>query len=137
MKSAAFKLNNYIFDKINLDFENVNNKSTFVVDFKPSGEYEPTKGIYTLTFLFEAFIEEYKENVISVRCKAKFQFNELLSLEDIPTFFYANSIAILYPYVRAFVGTISLQSNIKPIMLPTLNLSGLENILIKQTKVVE
>lgn len=137
MENAAFKLNYYVFDKINLDFENVSNDSTLVVDFNPSGEYDQTKGIYTLIFLFEAFIEESKNIVVSIRCKATFQFKELISLEDIPSFFYPNSIAILYPYIRAFVGTISLQSNIKPIMLPTLNLSGLKDVLIKQTKVIE
>ena len=82
-------------------------------------------------------IDEYNECVITVRCKAVFEFKEPLSLKDIPSFFYPNSIAILYPYVRAFVGTLSLQSNIKPIMLPTLNLSGLEGILKNQTKIVE
>lgn len=137
MENAAFKLNNYVFDKINLNFENVSNDSTLMVDFKPYGEYNQTKGIYTLIFLFEAFIEESDENIVSVRCKAIFQFKEPILMEDIPSFFYPNSIAILFPYVRAFVGTISLQSNIKPIMLPTLNLSGLKDILIEQTKVVE
>jgi preprotein translocase subunit SecB len=137
MENAAFRLKHYIFDKINLNFENVNNDSTLVVDFKPSGEFEQAKGLFTLTFLFEANVDEFDEYVISVRCKAVFEFKEPLSLKDIPSFFYPNSIAILYPYVRAFVGTLSLQSNIKPIMLPTLNLSGLEGILRNQTRIVE
>lgn len=41
-------------------------------------------------------------------------FESARTLEDIPDYFYANSIAILFPYVRAFVSTVSLQANIPP-----------------------
>ena len=47
--------------------------------------------------------------------------------------FISNSIAILFPYVRAFVSTLTLQANIKPILLPTLNLSSLQDILRENT----
>ncbi|EXZ22215.1 pretranslocase subunit SecB family protein, partial [Bacteroides fragilis str. S13 L11] len=54
-------------------------------------------------------------------------------LAEIPNFFYPNSIAILFPYVRAFVSTLTLQANIKPILLPTLNLSSLQDTLRENT----
>lgn len=56
-----------------------------------------------------------------------------LKLEEIPTFFYPNSLAILFPYVRAFVSTLSLQANVRPVMLPTINLMGLTDRLRAQT----
>ncbi|MBQ2321387.1 MAG: protein-export chaperone SecB, partial [Bacteroidales bacterium] len=45
-----------------------------------------------------------------------------------------NSVAIIFPYIRAFVSTISLQANVNPIVLPTINLTGLTGELKRQTK---
>ena len=59
--------------------------------------------------------------------KDKIEFN------DIPGFFYPNSIAILFPYIRAFVSTLTLQANVTPIVLPTLNLTNLQEKLKKNT----
>lgn len=60
-----------------------------------------------------------------------------MELKDIPDFFYANSIAIIFPYIRAFVSTLTLQANIPPIVLPTLNLSQLRTILRDNTQEVK
>ncbi len=67
-------------------------------------------------------------------CVSQFQFAESLKLEDIPPYFYVNSIAIIFPYVRAFISTVTLQSNIPPIVLPTMNLTELAVPLKKNTK---
>lgn len=48
-----------------------------------------------------------------------------------PSYFYRNSIAIVFPYIRAFISTVTLQANIPPIILPTMNLTSLE-IPLKQ-----
>ena len=77
--------------------------------------------------------EEQSNPKILVNCVASFKFKENISLAEIPNFFYPNSIAILFPYVRAFVSTLTLQANIKPILLPTLNLSSLQDILRENT----
>ena len=64
-------------------------------------------------------------------------FNGSTSIEDIPEYFYPNSIAIIFPYIRAFVSTLSLQANVKPIVLPTINLIGLTNELKENTSIIE
>lgn len=56
---------------------------------------------------------------------------------EIPDYFYANSLAIIFPYIRAFVSTITLQSNMHPIVLPTVNLMGLSEKLKRNTDVVD
>lgn len=43
-------------------------------------------------------------------------------------------MAILFPYIRAFVSTVTLQANVMPILLPTVNLSSLESRLRENTK---
>ena len=56
---------------------------------------------------------------------------------EIPDFFYPNSLAIIFPYIRAFVSTLTLQANVRPIVLPTVNLMGLTDMLRKETTVEE
>jgi len=54
-------------------------------------------------------------------------------MEDIPDFFYKNSIAILFPYLRAYLSLVTTQANVPGIILPTYNLSGLEEELRSNT----
>lgn len=132
--AATFSLEKYSFDKAIIDFTK-NNSKQLTINFIPSGEFERIDGssIYNLKFIFNAIDNESKKMVVSLECNAIFKFQNVDSLDKIPTYFYVNSIAILFPYVRAFVSTITLQSNNDPIMLPTLNLSDLEQELRNNT----
>lgn len=60
-----------------------------------------------------------------------------ITIADIPEYFYPNSLAIVFPYVRAFVSTITLQANVQPVVLPTINLMGITEELKEQTTVIE
>lgn len=133
MTPAAFKLQKYIFDKVNIDLENLKNDSQLSLDINPSGIYSAETGIFQLIFVFTAF--QGDNRVISVRCVSEYKFQELTPYEELPRMFYANSIAILFPYVRAFVSTVTLQANIPPILLPTMNLTSLGEKLQAQTTI--
>lgn len=132
--SASFSLDDYSFDKATIDFTNSNSKK-LTIEFIPSGVFEKKEenSIYNLKFLFTAKCRETQSMIVSLECNAIFKFKNVESLESIPSYFYVNSIAILFPYVRAFVSTITLQSNNGPIVLPTLNLSDLEQELRNNT----
>ena len=133
MDKASFSFLYYTFDKIILDCENLSNDVELNISFHPSGEFLESDSSFKLIVVFEA---REKENlVINVVCKSVFKFNGVLSIEEIPEYFYANSIAILFPYIRAMVSTVTLQANMRPLILPTLNLSSLKEILKKNTAV--
>ncbi len=137
--SAAFSLKNIRFTKASLDFEFAPKGEGLNINFNPSGNYINEKKIFYLSIEFNAFEEkeekeEKRNSYISTTVVAEFVFKNVNSLEEIPHFFYSNSIAILYPYIRAFVSNISFQANVGPLILPTLNLSMLENTLKKNTK---
>lgn len=134
MNNAAFRLENYFFDKVVLNLSSLQRETTFDIDFVPSGEFYADKDKYILTFVFTAKDDSTKEEVVNIRCVATFVFRDLNDAKDIPDYFFNNSIAILFPYVRAFVSTVTLQANVAPMVLPTLNLSDLRNILIAHTK---
>lgn len=134
MTNASFSLQKYIFDKVNIDLEHLQAGSQLALNIDPSGIYYPETGVFNLTFTFEAFQETHR--IVSVRCVADYKFQKPIPFDGFPRMFYANSIAILFPYVRAFVNTVTLQANLfPPIIIPTLNLTSLEEKLMAQTKV--
>lgn len=134
MNNAVFKLDSYIFDRIALDLSGQQPEATFNVDFKPSGKLFAEKALYELTFTFTAADAGTGREVVSVRCVAQFSFRNLESPLSIPDYFYTNAIAIIFPYVRAMVSTLTLQANAAPMVLPTLNLSNLKDVLKENTE---
>lgn len=135
MEKAQFKLDNFVFNKAELDFTK-RKSSELVLKFTPNGKFFLATKNYELNLLFTASDSE-SDNVVLVNCLATFSFQDVMELKDIPDFFYANSIAIIFPYIRAFVSTLTLQANIPPIVLPTLNLSQLRSILRDNTQEVK
>ena len=70
---------------------------------------------------------------IKIRCRGSFAFENVNSFEESPDFFYVNSIAILFPYIRAYISLVTTQANVPGIILPTYNLSGLKDQLRENT----
>ena len=135
-KEVAFRLVNYKFTKATLNFD-IPKDAEFVIDFKPSGKLKEIKGTYDLSFDTIVKCEETDTIIVEVSCIAQFSFMDRIKFEEIPDFFYPNSLAILFPYIRAFVSTLSLQANSSPMILPTVNLMGVTEKLRDNTSVVE
>lgn len=133
MQNAAFSITSYQFDKVNIDLSN-HSSNNLSLDFQPNGIFRSEDSTYELTFLVTVFSKEKEMNpFISIQCKGLFKFDNVSKLEDIPDFFYRNSIAILFPYIRAYVSLVTTQANVPGIILPTLNLSNLEDTLRQNT----
>ncbi len=133
MQKAAFSIENYIFDQVEIDLEKYNNKEDLKIDFQPTGFYDGHKKIFELIFEVKVYEEGEDRSFVRIRCKGMFSFLNISSFEDIPKFFYANSIAILFPYIRAYISLVTTQANVPGIILPTLNLSKLEDRLRNNT----
>ena len=61
--------------------------------------------------------------IIEIVILGFFEFDSNLTEAQKKSFFDTNAPAILFPYVRAYVGSLTSLSGIKPIILPTINLS--------------
>lgn len=133
MDNAAFRLDTYHFVKASLNFD-IPDNATLNIDISPRGCYSQKEARYVLDFIVKVACEENQAEVVNVNCRAVFLFNEHLPIEEIPGYFYPNSLAIIFPYVRAFVSTITLQANVHPVMLPTVNLMGLTEELRSNTR---
>ena len=136
MEKAAFKLDNYHFTKASLDF-NIPNDAELNISFNPKGVFYAKDARYDLVFDVTVECVETNTDVVKVSCEASFSFGNKVSIENIPDYFYPNSLAIVFPYVRAFVSTISLQANVQPVVLPTVNLMGLTEKLKEQTQIID
>lgn len=136
VKKASFDFENYKVLKFSFS-DPQDDQTNLAVQFDPSGEYYKKDGRYVLSFEFTASYNEGKDILINAVIQASFKFADETPLEDIPTYFYRNSIAIVFPYVRSFVTTLTAVGNIKPLILPVLNLSGLEQPLKDKTTIIQ
>lgn len=125
VKEAAFSFDSFLFKKVIIDLKNRDSDEKLSVRFKPSAEF--VKGKIYMTIAFSAYNKTRKDPFIETECLALFKFeNKEILFSEIPEFFYVNSIAIVFPYIRSFISTITLQANIVPaIILPTFNLTNL------------
>ena len=133
---AKFSLVDYKFTEVLINLGVLGDEENLSVDFKPSGEYDPDSGIYKMNMKFSAIVENTERQIINVNCDAIFKFSNALTFENVPEYFFTNSTAIIYPYLRAFISTLSLQANYNAIVLPTLNLTALAGELKTNTVIV-
>ncbi|HAH54214.1 MAG TPA: hypothetical protein DCM02_02725 [Flavobacterium sp.] len=133
MQKAAFSIVKYQFDKVTINLSN-HKSNEISLNFDTKGVYENETSTYELCFSVKAFNENNIENpFVEVECVGFFKFENVNSFEEIPDFFYRNCIAILFPFVRAYVSIITVQANVPGVMLPTLNLTSLESTLKQNT----
>jgi preprotein translocase subunit SecB len=133
MQIAAFSLVNYKFSKVKIDIEN-HQSGNLDISFLPRGEFSVSDSSYELIFDVNLAEKETPQMVyVSIQCHGFFKFEHVDSLEQIPDFFYTNCIAILFPYIRAYLSLVTTQANVPGVILPTLNLSHLESTLRANT----
>lgn len=136
-KKAAFSLIDYSITDFSFKEPPEDSASTISVEFDPSGIYDVENEIYYLAFKSRCFTKDPDADIVTCNMIAQFKMLEVKSLEEIPTYFYRNSIAIIFPYLRAFISTLTAQANLKPLIIPILNLSDLEKPLMENTTIME
>lgn len=99
--------------------------------------FDPKAVINKKTNLFNLFLNVFisdsnKKLEIRIDVEGCFKFKDRED-ERIEEFLYLNAPAILFPYIRSYVNTISILSGHQAIILPTLNLSGLREKLKDNT----
>lgn len=60
---------------------------------------------------------------IEVQAEGYFEFDQEITQKEQESFFKMNAPAILFPYIRAYIGALSALSGVNAVLLPTLNLS--------------
>ncbi len=137
-RKAAFTLESFKFKKFSFDDFNIVSEEDSLITIDPEGIYSPSTNEFELTIIFRAFKGQDESKVsIYVEQAAVFKFVEDTPFDQIPSYFYSNAIAIIFPYLRAFVTNLTVQANDRILVLPTLNLSNLAEPLKKKSRVAE
>jgi preprotein translocase subunit SecB len=123
LELISFDIIKVLFERKNLnkDFEyNINVKSG-VDDLPKDGDVD----MFKTTFLLSLSNED--ENVPSIQVEAIgiFKMYGNPPKEVVYNFKQISSLSIIYPYIRAFVSNLTLQSGLSPIITPTINFIAL------------
>lgn len=134
MSNSSFQFKGYkiIDSHIKQNHENI--ARDLKLSFSPSGEIDNEKSTFLL-FLETNIEDENNAFSANIKAKATFTFDKDADSEHINNFFYINAPAILFPYIRAYISTLTTLGGTKPVTLPTLNLTSLGKDLKDNTKI--
>lgn len=126
-KIAAFRFIGYkIVEssiKYNPDLSNIEN---LCVNIKNTTGINEDELKLSLELELEVKNESNDLNVV-VKAIGIFEFDSNLSDNHKEIFFNSSAPSILFPYIRAYITSLTALSGIQPIILPTINLSGRNN----------
>ncbi len=101
------------------------------LDIDPKGYLNEKERQFQLQLTCNVKTQDYEANVVII---GNFGFEQHVSLKTLENYFYINSSAILFPYLRAYLSSLTSLSGYKTLTLPLLNLSGLGDTLRKNTE---
>jgi preprotein translocase subunit SecB len=124
VKSAKFQFKSFRISKSNIEIKDTNIGKSFDLGFEPKGLINNEDSCFKLQL--GVFIEDDdKQMKIEIIAIADFIFDAEISKDDLEKYFYINAPAILFPYIRAYISTLSTLSGISPVTMPTLNMQSL------------
>ncbi len=106
------------------------------IGFNPRGVINREEGVFRL-HLGVRIVDEGKSLNIEIDAVANYKFDNGLGKELLSQFFYVNAPALLFPYIRAYISTLTNLSGFEAINLPTLNMTRLGEDLKKNTSELE
>lgn len=137
MALSQFQFLGYKILKSSIELEeNISESSGLEIGFKTSGAVNKKDLTFNLNL---TVIIKNSENSLNIEINSigNFKFEPVDDIDDISGFFYTNASAILFPYIRAYIGTLTNLSGLKAINLPTLNLTNLAEDLKQNTVIID
>jgi preprotein translocase subunit SecB len=131
-KTSKFQFKNYRVIKSHFEIKKDEPSNAINLKFHPKGKVSRKNACFQLEL--GVFIEDENDSfTIEVIILAEFYFDTEINSDQLDQFFYVNAPALLFPYVRAYISTLTTLSGINAITLPTLNLVALGGELKKNT----
>lgn len=128
---SKFRLKNYVIDKSIFDFNGKEISSERNIGFDVKGLIKKDN-LFELT-LITKIVDENQALKILVQVIATYEFTSDIAQETLSDMFYKNAPAIIFPYVRAYVTSLTVLSGIEAINIPTMNLSSIADDLKDNT----
>jgi len=132
---AEFQFVEYIITKSIHIHKNINkNKKDYKLSLEPSGILNTKIKQFQLALALEV-IDKDEDSLLNVEIVGFFNYKG--EPEEIKTFLSVNAPALLYPYLRAYVSSITSLSGLGTHTLPTMNLLGLKEELENNIEIFE
>ena len=121
---AKFRLLNFVVKESHFVL-NEQNEHKITISFDPKGYVFKSLNQFHLEMGVEVMEETNKFNIL-LNTIGVFEFETAEGFEQLrDDYFVKNAPAIIFPYIRAYISTLTTQSGLFTIQLPTLNLSQL------------
>ena len=125
--TSSFQFENFLINKSLFELGESSEVSDLSIGFRPIGKLDMENQMFNLELA--VFISDSSEKFkVEIESVGFFKF-ENIEKDNLSSFLYYNAPAILFPYIRAYISSLTTLSGIKPIVLPTLNLSNLKDDL--------
>lgn len=121
--NSPFSLDQFHIDEFEIKREPVDSGIP-EFDFEPAGYIDYEKNVYILSIGFTA---KDSNGAYDIRCHSigAFRFSPEPENEvNLSSYFYVNAPAIVYPYIRAFIASVTALSGLEAINLPVMNFSS-------------
>ena len=121
-KQGAIKFLDYRVSKVEF-YLNKTEKQSNELNVEVSSDKEVDKELKNMLVELNVEIGDNDESpfFMSICLEGLFELSQDYLDYDI-NLFYSNALSIMYPYVRAIVSTYTAGANIKPVILPTINI---------------
>ena len=132
---SKFQFKGYRINRSLIELDENSNFENLKISFAVSGLVKRVENLFILNLSVK--IKNDESNLkIEVDTIANFLFEKVENIDDINSFFYNNSSAILFPYIRAYISTLTNLSGNRSITLPTMNLTNLADELRANTTII-
>ncbi len=135
MENTTFQFQDFLVKRSLIELNDGEPDKSFNIAINPSGKIFSSKSLFQLKLEIKVYDNNEVINIDLV-VLASFVFNANIRKSDLDNYFFVNAPAIVFPYVRAYLSTLTNLSGLKPIILPTLNLTNLKDKLKQNTKEV-
>lgn len=124
---ASIDFKTYIIDEIKFNLKSIDKKQSDI-DIHFNGNTEIIRDKNTAIISLKCVMGEKSDNspfFLSINMKGFFEYQSNLEDTHLEKIISTNGTAILFPYLRSIITTITGNIGISPIILPTLNINKL------------
>jgi preprotein translocase subunit SecB len=131
VKTSSFKLTQFIVKEFNITREAVK-QGKVEFGLKPSGVIDDNSKIFKL--ILEVSCKDTTGSFnINLTAFGFFEFKDEKSADTLSNYFYINAPALIFPYIRAYISSVTALSGLRAVNLPVMNLTSLKNELKTNT----
>jgi preprotein translocase subunit SecB len=131
-KTSAFQFKGYRIERSLIELKSTEIGEKFSISFDPKGFINKAESNYQLHLT--TYIKDQEDTInIEINIVAFFSFDNKIEKDQLNNMFFINAPAIVFPYLRSYITTLTVLSGIDPVILPTLNLSGIGKELEQNT----